>query len=128
MSRASALRTQIEASLAGRIQSALTPQPRIIRPVAATGIGAVDCLLDGGLPLGAITELIGSECSGRTSLALSFVARMTQAEKVCAWVDVSNVLDPESAAAIGADLKRILWVRCGVRSKLEADPSSENRF
>jgi recombination protein RecA len=128
MSRATAIRTQIEASLAGRIQSALTPQPRIIRPVAATGIGVVDEVLEGGLPLGAITEMIGSECSGRTSLALSFIARMTQAEKVCAWVDVSNVLDPESAAAIGADLKRLLWVRCGVLSKLAVDPSSENSF
>ena len=123
MSRASALRTQIEASLAGRIQSALTPQPRIIRPVVSTGIGVVDRLLEGGLPLGAITEMIGSECSGRTSLALSFIARMTRSEKVCAWVDVSNVLDPESAAAMGTDLKRLLWVRCGVVSKLAVPPS-----
>ncbi|MFZ1009655.1 MAG: hypothetical protein WAN65_22645 [Candidatus Sulfotelmatobacter sp.] len=45
--------------------------------------------------------MVGPECSGRTSLALSFVGRMTGADKVCAWVDVSDNLDPESAAAAG---------------------------
>ncbi len=39
---------------------------------------------------------------------------MTQAGKVCAWVDVSDALHPESAAAVGVDLTRLLWVRCGV--------------
>ncbi len=33
--------------------------------------------------------------------------------KVCAWVDVSDTLHPESAAAMGVDLSRLLWVRCG---------------
>lgn len=114
MSSAFTLRAQIEATLARRIPSALTPAPRTIRPVAATGISVVDELLDGGLPLGAITEVVGAECSGRTSFALSFLAGMTQAEKVCAWIDVSDSLDPESVAAAGLDLSRLLWVRCGV--------------
>ena len=109
-----ALRQQIEAALADRIPSALTPATRILRPVASIGIPAIDELLDGGLPLGAITEMVGPECSGRTSLALSFVSQMTQTGKVCAWVDVSNALDPESAAATGVDLSRLLWVRCGL--------------
>jgi recombination protein RecA len=74
----------------------------------------VDEVLEGGLPIGALTEMIGAECSGRTTLALSFVAQVTKAEKVCAWVDVSNALSPESAAACGVDLARLLWVRCGV--------------
>src|SRR5258708_3138935 len=108
-----ALRQQIEAALADRIPWALTPAPRLLRPVASIGIPALDELLEGGLPLGAITEMVGPECSGRTSLALSFVSQMTQAGKVCAWVDVSNALHPESAAAAGVGLSRLLWVRCG---------------
>ncbi len=88
--------------------------PRLIRPVMPTGIGAVDEVLQGGLPVGAVTELVGAECSGRTALALSFVAQVTRAEKVCAWVDTSDALNPESAAACGVDLARLLWVRCGV--------------
>jgi hypothetical protein len=122
-----ALRLQIEAALADRIPSALTPAPRVIRPVAPTGIASLDELLEGGLPLGAITEATGPECSGRTSLALSFVAQMTGAGKVCAWVDVSNALDPESAAAIGVELEWLLWVRCGVEDTA-ATPSTGGNF
>ncbi len=114
MRSAFALRSQIEAALADRIPSALTPAPRALRPVMETGIAAVDEVLQGGLPEGAVTEMVGAECSGRTSLALAFVAQVTRAEKVCAWVDVSDALSPESAAACGVDLARILWVRCGV--------------
>ena len=113
MPTASHLRAQIEATLAERIPSALTPLPRVSYPVAPTGIPEIDLLLHGGLPVGAISEVVGPECSGRTSLALAFVASMTQAGKVCAWVDVSDTLHPESAAAMGVDLSRLLWVRCG---------------
>jgi recombination protein RecA len=108
------LRRQIEANLATRIPSALTPAPRMIRPVLTTGIASLDELLRGGFPVGGVSELTGPECSGRTSAALSFLAQLTQAGKVCAWIDVSNALDPASAAAVGVNLDRLLWVRCGV--------------
>lgn len=113
MPTASHLRAQIEATLAKRIPSALTPMARVPYPVTPTGIPEIDLLLQGGFPVGALSEVVGQECSGRTSLALAFIARMTQAGKVCAWVDVSDALHPESAAAIGVDLSRLLWVRCG---------------
>jgi recombination protein RecA len=116
MPSAQHLRAHIEASLAQRIPSALTPLPRLHYPVAPTGIRELDALLDGGLPIGAISEIVGPECSGRTSLALTFVAAMTQAGKVCAWVDVSDTLHPESAAALGVDLARLLWIRCSAVS------------
>jgi hypothetical protein len=113
MPAASAIRLQIESALAARIPAALTPAPRIVRPVLPTGIDALDEVVRGGLPVGALTELVGPECSGRTSVALKFVAGLTQAGRVCAWIDVSNTLDPASAAAAGVDLERLLWVRCG---------------
>jgi recombination protein RecA len=125
MASASAIRLQIESALAHKIPSALTPAPKAIRPVAATGIEALDEALDGGLPVGAITELAGPECSGRTSIALSFLARLTGAGKVCAWIDVTDALDPASAAAAGVNLARLLWVRCGV---VEQRPRAAHGF
>ena len=113
MSSAAALRIQIEDALASRFPAALTPSVRTIREVAATGIPAVDTLLDGGLPVGAISELVGPECSGRTSLALAFVAKRTAEGRVCAWIDAGDAFDPESAAASGVRLRQLLWVRCG---------------
>lgn len=124
MPSASAIRFQIEAALAHRIPSALTTAPTVIRPIAPTGIAAVDDLLDGGFPVGAITELAGPECSGRTSLALAFVARSTHAGNVAAWIDVLDMLAPESAAAAGVDLGRLLWVRCGVAAVQETSAAS----
>jgi hypothetical protein len=84
--------------------------------------------LEGGLPLGAITEVVGPECCGRTSLALSFLAGITQSQKVCAWIDVSDALDPESAATVGVDLSRLLWVRCGVQTATQAQSFKKRAF
>jgi hypothetical protein len=112
MPSASALRIQIEHSLERRFPAALTPVPRTIRETASTGIEEVDQLLEGGLPVGAISEVTGPESSGRTSLILAFLAQRTQQGQVCAWVDAHDAFDAESAAANGVDLKRLLWVRC----------------
>src|ERR1700733_14465399 len=128
MPSAAIIRHQIEDSLSKRIPCALTPSPRIVRPVAATGIHSIDAVLEGGLPLGAITEVVGPECSGRTAFALSFVAGLTQSAKVCAWVDVSDTLHPESAAASGVDLSRLLWIRCGVSISGRREPPSPPAF
>lgn len=112
MLSSSALRLQIERAVEHRFPSALTPSQRTIREVAPTGVGAVDALLEGGLPVGAISEILGPETSGRTSLSLAFVARRTENEQRCAWVDVADAFDPESAAANGVVLSHLLWVRC----------------
>lgn len=115
-------------ALARKIPSALTPQPKMIRPVIETGIEPLDDLLRGGLPVGAVSELTGPECSGRTSVALSFLARITEANKVCAWIDVSNAFDPTSAATVGVNLKKLLWVRCGIQQTTTARVSRRFRL
>ena len=128
MATASTIRREIELALAGRIPAALTPQPRTIRPVWPTGIAIVDELLGGGLPVGAITEMAGPECSGRTTLALSFLGACTRAGRICAWVDVSDTLSPEAAAAAGVQLDRLLWVRCGVEPRPKQEPQRSFRL
>ncbi|WP_047495375.1 ATPase domain-containing protein [Terriglobus sp. TAA 43] len=120
MHSSATVRHQIESALSQRIPSALTPPQRQVRPVVSTGIGELDELIQGGLPVGAVTELVGSECSGRTSVALSFLAHVTSTGKVCAWLDASNTFNPSSAAAVGVDLKRLLWIRCGVQESVVA--------
>jgi recombination protein RecA len=123
-----ALRAQIEAALAKKVPAALTPKPRIVYPLLPTNIAEVDELLGGGLPEGAISEIVGPESSGRTALALACVAGATQAGKVCAWVDVSDTLHPESAAGIGVDLSRMLWIRCGSkRTEYESAPAARQQ-
>lgn len=125
MPSASAIRIQVESALANKIPSALTPVAKMVRPVISSGIEPLDSLLRGGFPIGALSEVTGPECSGRTSLAHSFVARVMESGKVAAWIDVSDTFDPASAAAVGVDLRRLLWVRCGVTEAAEPNRAHE---
>jgi RecA/RadA recombinase len=77
MATAATIRVQVESALARKYPSALTPPVRMVRPVVSSGISELDELIQGGLPVGALTELVGTECSGRLSLALSFLSRIT---------------------------------------------------
>lgn len=122
MPSAALLRLQIERSLEHCFPAALSPAPRALETVP-TGIREVDDLLDGGLPAGAITEITGRESSGRTSLALAFLARQTDEGRSCAWIDTDDAFDPESAAASGVRLRQLLWVRClGIESAASKKP------
>jgi recombination protein RecA len=125
MPSASAIRIQVESVLANKIPSALTPVARMVRPVVSSGIESLDSVLKGGFPLGAVSEVTGPDCSGRTSLAHSFVARVIESGKVAAWIDISDTFDPASAAAAGIDLRRLLWVRCGVAEISNLRPARE---
>ena len=91
------------------------PSPEMV----STGVPAIDALT-GGLPRGALTEIVGPASSGRTSLLLSLLAQATARQEACALVDASDAFDPESAVAAGIDLKRLLWVRCRVPGPCEA--------
>ncbi len=91
------------------------------------GISAIDELLHGGLPTGVLIEFVGAESSGRTTMALAYMAAMNRAGAVCAWIDVADSLDPESVAACGVDLERLLWVRCGVDKQTTSSMPPEDR-
>jgi hypothetical protein len=114
------LRKQIESALAGRIPAALSPRPHSAPELLSCGLAEVDAMLGGGLPLGAITELTGPHTSGRTTLALATLAGLTRQGHSCAYVDASDALDPLSAAALGVDLRRLLWVRPSPRASLDS--------
>jgi hypothetical protein len=75
-----------------------------------SAIPALDELFGGGLPWGAITEVIGGISSGRTTLAHVMASAATRAGEFVAWVDLSNALDPNCAERAGVDLERVLWV------------------
>jgi recombination protein RecA len=112
MTFAAQTRLQVESALARRIPSALTPRPKTIREQLTSGVEELDRLLHGGLPVGAITELVGVTGSGRTTMALAFAAAVSRSERVVSWIDVEDTLDPSSAALNGVVLSQLLWVRC----------------
>ena len=119
---------EIQQSPLARIQSIIKNQRSIIPPANVTaasrldlrpapemvssGVPAIDSLT-GGLPRGCLTEIYGPASSGRTTLLLAALAAATQRGEFCVVVDASDALDPQSAAAAGVELERLLWVRCG---------------
>jgi hypothetical protein len=111
MPSSSAVRLQIETKLANRVPAALTLKIKQTPELFATGIAEVDAVLGGSIPRGSITEVSGAASTGKTSFGLSVVAALTQSGAACAWVDVSDALSPESAAAANIVLKRLLWLR-----------------
>ncbi len=106
------LKAGIESALGPHFAAQLTFRERPPVQLVSSGVEELDALT-GGLPRGAITDLYGPASSGRTSLLLSVLAAATARLEVCALVDANDAFDPESAAAAGVDLERLLWVRCG---------------
>lgn len=105
------LRSHVELALAGRVVAPFTYRDRNFAEHVSTGISEID-LLAGGLPRGALTEIFGPDCSGRTSLLFSALSMRTAHLEACALIDGCDAFDPHSAESAGVDLKQLLWVRC----------------
>jgi recombination protein RecA len=104
------LRLHVESALAGRVASPFRFREPVTPLVVPTGIAALDeCVR--GLPRGALTEIYGPPCSGKTSILHSVLAARTQSE-ACALVDAHDAFDPGSTQASGVYLPRLLWARC----------------
>jgi recombination protein RecA len=106
-----ALRSKVELALAGRVAAPFNYRDRQEVVTVSSGIPEID-LLTGGLPRGALTEIFGPSCSGRTSLLLSALSARTAQEEACALIDGGDAFDPHSAEAAGVELRKLLWVRC----------------
>jgi hypothetical protein len=77
-------------------------------PTSLTGL---DHLLGGGLPRGEMVELVGRGSCGRFAALLATLRSVTGAGEAAAFVDQGAQLDPQTAAEIGIDLERLLWLR-----------------
>lgn len=105
------LRSQVEGTLAGRVAAPFEYRDRNATDSVSTGIEEID-LLTGGFPRGAMTEIFGPPCSGRTSLLVSALGARTAHAENCALIDACDAFDPCFAEAAGVELKQLLWVRC----------------
>src|SRR5579863_391492 len=106
-----ALRSKIELDLRGRVVSPFNYRDRNVFELVTTGIPSLDAVV-GGLPRGAMTEICGPPCSGRTSVLLSALAARTAEGETCALIDARDSFDPAVASAAGVELRQVLWVRC----------------
>jgi|SRR5579885_251673 len=120
------LKQEVEAGLIGRGLKGF--QNRVAVELQPSGVRELDGVLGGGFPRGSLVELYGPASSGRTSLAFSLLAQATERQEACAFVDVSDSLDPVSLAAAGVELPRLLWIRCGENQGREPDLMASSYF
>ncbi len=80
----------------------------------ATGISFLDQVTDGGLPKGAITELISPQVSaGSASLIHALLEVAHRSHYFLALIDGGDSFDPSSWSGVSkAPLQNLLWVRC----------------
>jgi recombination protein RecA len=82
---------------------------RVAGDAIPTGALALDLALGiGGIPRGRVTEIFGSESSGKTTLAQHIIAETQKAGGVAAYIDAEHAFDPTYAANCGVNLRDLL--------------------
>jgi recombination protein RecA len=104
---------QLRSQLRTRFDVPFEVRQRPQKEQIPTGIPAIDRLTEGGIPRGTLTEICGTESTGRTALVFALLSQATQRGECCAWIDTAGAFDPVSAVEAGVDLDRVLWVNCG---------------
>jgi hypothetical protein len=86
----------------------------------STGIPGIDDPLGGGLPRGALCEVVETRAgSGGQLVLIALLEAVRRRHRFAALVDAMDSFDPQSAEA--SLLRHLLWVRCpGVPSALQA--------
>ncbi len=73
--------------------------------VISTGSLSLDLALGvGGIPRGRVTEIFGSESSGKTTLAQHIIAEAQKAGGQAVYIDAEHALDPQYAASCGVNV------------------------
>ena len=103
----------VEAALRARkLDSTLTTARPLLEATAApTAVERLDGCLQGGVPRGQLSEIVGPRSSGRTTLLLQLLAAATRRDEIAAVVDTFDCLDVASAASAGVELDRLMWIR-----------------
>ncbi|MBS1717075.1 MAG: recombinase RecA [Armatimonadetes bacterium] len=99
---------QLEKSYGKGAVMLMGDQDRVAIDTISTGSLSLDMALGvGGLPRGRITEIYGTESSGKTTLALHTVAEAQKAGGLALYVDAEHALDTEYARSLGVDVDRL---------------------
>jgi hypothetical protein len=76
--------------------------------------GSAASLLE-AFPRGQLSEIVGPRSAGGSSLVTGLLAHATAGGALVALVDGTDAFDPAGAAAAGAALRSVFWVRAGRR-------------
>lgn len=81
------------------------------RAAISTGFASLDKLIGGGIPRGALTEIVGNPTSGMTTIALNVMAAAQKQGEGVVYIDVASAFDPAYAAHRGVNIADLMIVR-----------------
>jgi recombination protein RecA len=76
----------------------------------SSGVISIDRLTGGGLPRGKVTEVVGGEGVGKTTLALTFVSKVQAGGGLAVYIDSEWELDRAWAVTNGVDMENLVVV------------------
>ena len=62
---------------------------------------------------GSVTEISGGASTGKISLSLALLSKLTRDGEICAVVDSTGGFDPCTANLAGVRNENLLWIKCG---------------
>jgi hypothetical protein len=62
---------------------------------------------------GSVVEIAGGSSTGKTSVALTLLSKLTSDGEICAVVDACNSYDPCTALLAGVKNENLMWIKCG---------------
>ncbi len=80
-----------------------------VETISTGSLGLDYALGVGGLPRGRITEIYGTEASGKTTLAIHVIAEAQKTGGICAIIDAEHAFDRFYAEKLGVDVNN-LWI------------------
>ncbi len=100
---------QIEKSFGKGSIMRLGDEVAVEMDVIPTGSLGLDYALGvGGVPRGRVAEIYGPESSGKTTLALHFIAEAQKRGGIAAFIDAEHAFDAKYAKALGVDVDNLL--------------------
>ena len=114
-----------ERKLDHTLTTGVAADPASARWVVPTGMAELDARLEGGIPRGHVSEVVGPRSSGRLAIPVAALAAATLRGEAVALIDPLDMFDPVSASASGVDFQRMLWIRGEATSSARISLSCE---
>lgn len=87
----------------------LSDDVKKVKCIFSSGIPSLDDILGiGGYPVGRIMEIVGSESSGKTTLALHAAAECHKIGGIVTFIDAEHALDVNYASNLGVNVDKLL--------------------
>ncbi len=75
------------------------------------GIGSLDKLTGGGVPVGMVSEIYGPESTAKSSLCLKLVAQAQKQKTKCGYIDMELAMTAQLAQQMGVDTSNLIISR-----------------